>query len=231
MKIIGQPENYSEILQRVFWCSVGTGFLCTLILATASPAVKALIESIEGEADIGPVKGVAVLYVLIPFGAGFIARIIKLHNKVSDLLRIRLTFDTKYLLFPLCRDSGVTLSDDLKKKIRNAREDAMNQTFYEYASFIDPKIHKQLVRTAADNWGWFWVLIESSFLLSLTTVILMWWSKWSYVKRFFLWFILFELIMIIYYWFACIRSAKPQVDAILNDTSRKDSIAGYFNSL
>ena len=33
MKIIGQPADYSEILQRIFWFSIATGLFSTAMLA------------------------------------------------------------------------------------------------------------------------------------------------------------------------------------------------------
>lgn len=40
--------------------------------------------------------------------------------------------------------------------------------FYAFASLPESKIAPQLVRTALDNLGWFWVLVEALVLLLLT---------------------------------------------------------------
>jgi len=230
MKIFGQSADYSEILQRVFWFSIGSGFVCTVILAKASPAVHSLIESISTNADLGPIKSVKVLYVMIPGAIAVVSRMIRLHDRISDFFKIRFTFDIKFFLYPLCQGAGVPLTDDLKAKIRKTRNDSMFQTVYKYAGFRNPVIDEQLVRTAADNWGWFWVLVESSFLFIVTAGIMVFLSKWNFVL-FCLGVFLIEMILLIVQWFACKRSARRQVVEILKDHKRKTDIAMHFESL
>lgn len=230
MNIVGQPEDYSEILQRIFYTSVATGFVCTVLLASASPEVRSLIDSISTEADIGPIKKVRVLYAVIPLLIGLLSRMLKLHDKISNVFRIRYLFDTHCLLFPLARGAGPTLTKDLRKKIRQDRENSMSTAFYAFAGFKKPIIDEQLVRTAADNWGWFWALIESSFLITVTAVVLTYIQKWDYV----FWCLialLVESVLMLIFCLACQRSGRRQVGAILADASRKKTIAKYFRSL
>jgi hypothetical protein len=230
MKIIGQPADYSEILQRIFWFSIATGLFSTAMLAKTSPAVQTFLDSIATEADLGPIKSIKVLYLLIPSAIAVVSRMIKLHDRISDLFRIRLIFDLRFFLYPLCHGAGVPLTAAQKATVRKTRNDSMYQTVYKYAGLKNPDIDNQLVRTAADNWGWFWVLVESSFLLLVTVVIFACMQKWNYVTGFLL-VVLVEMILLLIQWFACIRSAKPQVNAILNDPKRKSAIQQYFNSL
>ena len=122
------------------------------------------------------------------------------------------------------------MTDSRKADIRESRVHSMYQTVYKYAGFKNPDIDEQLVRTAADHWGWFRVLVESSFLLIVSTVILVCLQKWTYVGGF-LAVILVEMVLMFVQGRACIRIAKPQVDAILSDPNRRNAIQGYFNSL
>lgn len=227
MKIIGQPESYSEILQRIFFFSVATGICCSIILAKASPAFKAFMDSIPNEAEIPFIKGLKASYVLIPLVISFISIRLRLHDKISDLLCIRFLFDTKHILYPLAELSGHDLTSEIKSAINKKRESAMYAVFYPYAGFADPKIDKQLVRTALDNWGWFWVDVETILLCVLTMIILICLGNCLYIKLFAV--ILFVLlIFILYQWFACKSSAKRQVTAILDDPLRKSAIYNYF---
>lgn len=181
MKIFGQPESYSDILQRVFYMTVATGVICTFLLVNASPTFQKFMDSISTEADIGPVKNLKILYVLLPLLLGIFSRMIRMHDRISDLLRIRHIFDTRYLLFPLAQGTDIPLTNNLKKKIIKDRVNLMDKVFYPFARFRNPIIEEQLVRTAADNWGWFWVFIESSVLIILTMVILALIQQWNYV--------------------------------------------------
>jgi hypothetical protein len=227
MKIIAQPENYSDMLERVFATTVVTGIVCTLIVASASPDAKALLDSVKTEAEIGPVRGLKALYVLVPIAIGVISRIIRLHDKISNLLRIRSRFDTRYILFPIAQLSGHKLDKSMKQRIRSVREAAMYKVFYPYAGFESPKIDKQLVRTALDNWGWFWVSVESGFLFIITAIIV---KAMGGNGQFWICLdvsLVIALLLLIT-WFACRRSADRQVRAIVDDSQRKLDIQTYF---
>ena len=230
MKILGQPESYSDILQRVFYTTFFSGLICTVILAQASPAVKAFLDSVSTEAKLNfliSVNGLKILYAFIPLLIGLILLMLRIHDKISDILRIRYLFDTRYILFPLAQLSGHNLTKELSKSIRKNRVMDMDAVFYPYASFINPKIETQLVRTAADNWGWFWVTLESSFVFSVTTILLKIWFKSTYVQLFLI-VILVQMCFLLYQFFECRKSAKRQVNAILSDKSRRTDIHVYF---
>ena len=89
MMIFGQPESYSDMLQRIFYFSVATGLLCTVLLTFGSPHFRAFLDSFDVQADIGPISGLKALYVLIPLAVAVLSRVLKLHDRVSTLLRIR----------------------------------------------------------------------------------------------------------------------------------------------
>lgn len=223
MKIVGQPTSYSEILQRIFYLSTVSGIICTIILSNTSPEIRTFLDSFETEVDLGPLKSVKVLYVFIPLVIGLFSRMLKLHDRISDILGIRHRFDNQHILFPLSEKVGIDLTNDYKAKIRKNRNDLMSSIFYKYASFENPTIDLQLVRTAADNWGWFWVLLESSFLFFITAII----TKCTELSKYGLWctiVVFIELILIFYFWNECKKSASRQIQAILNDEDRKSDI-------
>jgi hypothetical protein len=230
MKIIGQPADYSEMLQRVFWFSAMTGIICTFLLAQNSPAIQEFLDSVSTQVDFGPLKSIKILYILVPAAIALLSRIIKLHDRISNVFRIRFTFDTKFFLFPLCEGANVVLTSDKKRAIKKSREESMYATVYKYAGFKNPVIDCQLVRTAADNWGWFWVFVESSFLVGLTAAFFTFRTQWGYTEGL-LWVLLVECVLLWIQWRACIRSARPQVKAILDDQQRFHEIRNYFNNL
>ncbi len=125
MKIIGQPESYSDILERVFATTLASGLLCAALLAHASPALRDFLESLSTKADIGPLKGVKALYVVIPLALALISRVIRLHDRISDALRLRFRFDTEHILFRLAKGTGLTLTESVKGRIRAERIPAM----------------------------------------------------------------------------------------------------------
>lgn len=172
MSLIGQPESYSEMLKRIFAATLTTGIACTFFLGTVSPAVKTFLESWSAETSIGILDGVKAFYVVVPLVVAIGARVFLLHDRISDLFRIRKRFDLANILMPLAEGVGFPTSGASWNKIQNQRDLAMSRTFYKYASFRDPKIDVQLVRTAADRWAWFWCMVEPQFVLIITGIIL-----------------------------------------------------------
>ncbi len=230
MKVIAQPESYSDMLERVFHTTFFSGFVCTLILASASPAVKKVLDSIQRETEIGPIKGLKTLYVLVPIGIALISRIVRLHDKISDVFHIRVRFDTQYILFPMAELSGFELEPAMKRRIHSLRESVMYKVFYPYAGFAAPEIDKQLVRTALDNWGWFWVGVESGLLFAVTAIIV---KIVGGPTQFYICLLVLLVIglLLAIQWHACRRSAKRQVEAIIEDSQRKTDIHAYFDKI
>jgi len=230
VKMVGQPKDYSDILKRVFCGSLVSGIACTFLLAQASPSVKKLLNSVSSEGDIGFVKNIGVLYVLIPGVVVVISRIIKLHDRISDLFRIRHRFDTKYILFRIAIGVGVTLTENVQKSIKKNRVQSMYTVFYPYAGFKNPLIDDQLVRTGADHWGWFWLLVESSFLFLVTGMILVFVGEWSDVG-FCLIIVFVEMGLMVFLWLSCRRCAKREVEEILKNRKWKNEIGRHFEEI
>jgi len=168
--------------------------------------------------------------VLIPLLLALFSRVMKLHDRISDVFRIRHTFDTKFILYPLAEGSGITLTDALKTKIAKNRNKMMYAVFYPYASFRDPKIDRQLVQTSADHWGWYWVFLESAFMFAVTTAILGVIGGYRQALLCMI-IIVIELTFLWFLRFACRRNARPQVDTILADQNRYNAISAEFQRL
>jgi hypothetical protein len=230
MKIIGQPESYSDMLERIFSTTLISGILCTLLLAQASPAFHALIQSVSTQADLGPIKNLKAFYILIPLGVAFIARVILLHDKISDMLRLRHRFDTRYILFPMAERVGFKLTAKFKKRLEPEREPAMYAVFYPFAGFKDPAIDAQLVRTALDRWGWFWAALEAAFLLFVTLLVLASIRQWYHLLLIGIGILLLVAFMK-YQWSVCCEGARQQIEAILQDPSRMERVRSYFAKL
>lgn len=227
MRIFGQPESYSDMLERIFIFTLGIGFICVFWLSASSPAVKDILDSISMETEIGIVKGVKALYVLIPLIIAIFSRVIRLHDKISDLFSIRHSFDTKYILIPLAQQVGSNIESDVIKK---NRIEMMYKVFYPYAGFKDPSIDAQLIRSALDNWGWYWVELEAICLFLLTMIIFLIMEK---ITQSFVSFIigLFLIALSFYQYKVCISSAKAELNAILDDDKRKKEILDCFSVL
>jgi hypothetical protein len=230
MSIWGQPETYSDILQRTFWCTFFFGLCCTALLAYASPEVKVLLHAIDLESELGPVKGLKLLYVIVPGCLAVASRVIKLHDRISDLLGLRRTVDVQWILLPLARGVTTDVDDARVLSIRLQRRKAMYEVFYPYVSLPDARIDRQLVRTALDNFGWLWVIVEAMTILALSTLSLIGMGAMRVALA---GFALLAVLLLVAWgqWLTCRRSTSDEVAAILADDARKGSIRRYFLSI
>lgn len=230
MSLIGQPESYSDMLKRIFAATLVTGIICTFAVAAVSPAVCAFLESWDAEAGIGILKGVKALYVLIPLLVAVLTRIFLVHDKISDLLGLRRRFDLENILKPLAEGVGLSTTDTTWRRVQNSRNVAMTRTFYRYASFRDPRIDVQLVRTAADRWAWFWCTIEPQVVLLITGIIFAVLGAWVGVVVVLVAMAVLSLIALVL-WHQLKRDAEPQVAEILNSKKWKWEIQDTLKAL
>lgn len=228
--MIGQPENYSDVLRRVFWITLIIGIGCSIALADASPEFKKFFDQLPYEAELGSMKGLKLLYVVIPAVVALLSRIVKLHDRVSDMFGLRAFIDSEWILLPLARRSGAVLDDARERTIRIRRKELMYKVFYPYVSLPASAIDKQLVRSALDNYGWFWSVLEALVLVvpTMSVLCVMSWSGWCLLA------LVISIVLMCLAWMqweACKRSTVAEVDAILDDVSRQSQIAAYFAHL
>jgi hypothetical protein len=230
MSLIGQPESYSDMLKRIFAATVTVGVLCTFALAAVSPAVRTFLESWNAETSIGILDSVKALYVLIPLLLAILARVFLLHDKISDLLRIRRRFDLENILRPLAEGIGFPTAGPKWEQIEGDRDLAMRRTFYRYASLKDPKIDVQLVRTAGDRWAWFWCTVEPLIILLMAGSIFAVLGAW-----FQLFVVLAAMAVLILtgflLWPQLRTGARNQVGEILNNENWKGEMRSALDDL
>lgn len=225
MNLIGQPESYNDVLSRIFVATLICSFVCTGVLAINSPSFTALLEAWGVEAEFAGLTNIKALYVFVPLAAAAVSRIFRIHDKISDAFGIRRDFDVEYILIPLAEGTGVSTIN--RSDFISSRKQLMAQTFYRYASFYNPKIDVQLVRSAADLWAWYWCLLEPIFIVSITGIMLMflgsWWAVyWCAVAIFTMW------------WLATLTEplrqnrARMQVLEILRDPGKRAEISSAF---
>ncbi|MGD9850425.1 MAG: toll/interleukin-1 receptor domain-containing protein [Nitrospirales bacterium] len=229
MKVIGQPENYSEMLERIFIMTLVVGFCCTVFLGIGSPDVKRVLDSIGTEAELGPIKGLKLLYVAIPLFIALISRAIKLHDRVSDILRLRYIIDTRWILIPLANGVGLELNETHQMLIKSKRKEAMYSVFYPYVSLPDAKIDRQLVRSALDNLGWFWSLLEAIVVVIAASALSYFLEAWS--TGYMLAFAGILTCLTPFSWFACKGRTTEEVRAILLVQNFSNEIRNYFEGL
>lgn len=230
MSWIGQPESYSDVLKRIFAATLTVGVLCTFAVAAVSPDVRTFLESWNAQTSIGIFDSVKALYVVIPLFVAILARVFLLHDRVSDLLGIRRRFDLQNILRPLAEGVGLPTVGEKWERIEADRDLAMTRTFYRYASFKDPKIDVQLVRTAADRWAWFWCCVEPVIILLIAGSIFVVLRAWLPFFAILVGVAVLALVSLSL-WPQLRRGAQNQVAEILNNEEWKAEVRSALGAL
>lgn len=228
-------NNYPEMLLKLGWSAGLVSFGCLLVLRRYVSPIAEFSSYIDGIvpkeiAELvhipGSVFGVAILAIII----AVVAYAIKLHDRLSDLLRLRAEFDVHYILYPLAIASGATLSSAQFSKIRQQRNSLMGAAFYQYASSTKPTIDTHTITQALTNWSWFWACLEAMTLLLISASVLAVYDAWKPAVT--LCFI--SVLLMLAMRFFRLQSAgyaESQAEQILRDEDRRSAVAALFNAL
>ncbi len=216
------------MLNRIFLFTVISSAIAVWLLRAHFPILDQHLKHLDVKVNLGIVKEVNLSYLIPAILVAVLARIVKLHDRISDLLRIRARFDVRRILVPLAHGIGLKAEKRELSKIWENRRVLMRKAFYPYASSTDPKIDKHLIYQALDYWSWYWVLVESLVVWIATAVALLFAKEFVLSLSIFGGCVLVFAVMHPIIWCQCIRYAQDEVDAILADNSRKDEVKKAF---
>jgi hypothetical protein len=175
----------------------------------------------------------------IPFGTilpafvvAALSRIFKLHDRLSDMLRIRQRFDVSEILFPMAIASGASLSGEQIRAIKKNREAMMYKVFYKYASSTKGKavIDSHYITMALDQWSWYWIVLEQTFLACVLASTFWIAGRYSLAATF-LAVALVAIAVLQGIRSLCSDYALQQVEQILGASQRKLEVAEAFRAL
>ncbi|MBA6390007.1 hypothetical protein H4J38_04335 [Colwellia sp. BRX10-3] len=221
-------DNYGAMLNKL----ASINFIVLLILlhfiSTQSEVVQKFLDGYSWEVTVVSLK-IPIGYFLPCFVAALFGRIIKLHDRISDLFRIRPWYDWIYILEPMLKEVG---SKQSKKVILNNRGSIMLKVFYKYASSKDPNsvVDKHLIELVMDQLSWYWIVLESSLSIFIATIILLYLKCFDHVHVVF--YIGLGLIV-----FAktiqngCSKYTKREVSKILEYPPRRKEIKDEFDAI
>ncbi|WP_286300114.1 hypothetical protein [Aminobacter sp. SS-2016] len=228
-------SNYREMLTKLAWYTFGVAIVCIFTLSHFAPPIKKLIALIENlfpreAAEVLPFPASLLGVFTLAIGVGLIAHAIRLHDRLSDLFRIRKEFDVHYILYPLALASGATLSITRLHEVKQQRKRLMGSTFYAYVSSTKPEIDSHTVIQALTNWSWYWVCLEATTLLTLTALVLAIYGAWLASTC----LLLGCTMLLLFMRFFRLQSADyaaTEVEQVLRDDTRRAAVAAEFNAL
>lgn len=224
-------KSYSEMLTKVATWTFFVSLAVTVVLRVRWPLIDAGLGTLSPQI---PVAGVELpLGTLAPaFVMALISRVVKLHDRLSDLLGIRRRFDRQEILLPLAAMSGAILTPTQVERIDAARNNLMGQIFYAYAS-SDPsksKIDPHYVTMALDQWSWYWILLEALFVIGCGGAVLFLVGD-HLVGGAAAWLVVVGLGTLQLIRSSCRGYAADEIREILKVPGARATIQGVFNAL
>ncbi|MDH2337020.1 hypothetical protein [Clostridium perfringens] len=228
--IFNVSKSYDDMLNKIGMCTwgflVGGWYLILLSFPEFNNLVNDLINSFFEISSPIKIFGFTLpITFVIPTFIALIFRIIKLHDKVSNIFKIRLKYDLEYIILPLAEGVGVSIISF--NKIKENRSELMNNIFYRYASYASPKIDSHLINMALDTLCWYWIVLEGVVVTIITLSLCLFSNKLGIIR-----FLIIVLIFLIFSYNglkkSCIRKTKSEIKAILEDNERKKYIKELF---
>lgn len=217
------------MLIKIFIFTFFGTVIYTYFLALGSSEISNYFDKFTVKIDVLGL-GIPIAYVVPALVIALTARIIKLHDKISDLFRIRESFDIQEILNPLAGGVEYPVSLRTIEYFNNNRDDLMSSTFYRYASSKKPQIDSHLIEMALDKWSWFWVLIELISVGAIALIVLLFLgahqvASWL-ATALFAGTLLASFVNRI-----CAKVAHAEVQAILSNPQWHSEVKTTFNAL
>jgi len=230
--IFSTVGDYPKMLNKIALCTLIVSIAAIWFLRTQFPAFDSHLKPLNLPISVGAGINVPLATFALALMFAFIARVIKLHDRLSDVFGIRQRFDVSEILFPLALGAGASITTDQIRSLKKQRESLMYKSFYAYASSTPGKavIDSHYITMALDQWCWYWVVLETTFIVFVLAITFL------VAKHFETAAILLLLILTFIGVLQVIRKlcsdyALQEVEAILTDVQRKLAISGVFSAL
>jgi hypothetical protein len=232
----GRTATYDEMLTRIAIGTIVSSFVAIEWLRWHIGTLDGILATVDKWPAIGPLKD----YDKLPFGTilpaiviGVLCRIIKLHDRLSDVFAIRKRFDISEILIPICGHCDKKMTSDRLDALSRDRHKWVRLLFYEYASSFKDKaiIDENLIRQALDWWTWAWVALESSAIFLVACIIAYWSTQYKTAFQMLTvancLFITSSLLRT----YGCRSTARAEVNAIMDNEKAASEIRKKLNAL
>jgi hypothetical protein len=221
-------NTYGAMLNKLATANFIVGFIAFYFVTTQSSVLNEIAVRFSLDISIYGIK-IPAGFLIPPLGLAIFFRIIKLHDRISDIFRLRAFYDWEYVLKPIRNAVG---SDLDKKTVLLNRGCLMSKAFYKYASCRsdNPVVDKHLIEMVLDQLTWYWMIIESSFIVFCVFGILLYLEAFDhalFVLNVGLGLVIFSKSV----QKSCSKYTDQEVEAILDYAPRKREIKEQFDAL
>lgn len=170
-----QIKDYSGMLKIIAIGSSVILFSCLVFLKYQTNLLDEIIEDFPSiSVELVGVE-LSSTYILPSLIWIFISISLKVHDRLSNLFKIRHRFDYNHVLLKFVEKLNIPLNDVKKSNLSKNRKDLMYKIFYKYADSSKPEsddnISPHLIHKALNNWTYFWVLLEGQIFIIATIIV------------------------------------------------------------
>lgn len=166
--------SYQDMVSKIaYWTTLYT-IMCLIIYAWLVNPDTILNTGINIE--LFSEISISLQMFAIALLAGGLFRVLKMHDRISDLFKIRRKFDIVYIINKLsakCRGRELNAKEINILKDYRIRRRVMHDIFYQYASG-NPKetvIDYHYVELALNQWCDYWIMVEASIIFIIFSII------------------------------------------------------------
>ncbi|RTE66125.1 hypothetical protein EH243_08370 [Amphritea opalescens] len=221
-------NTYGAMLNKLATANFFVWLIVFYFITTQSISLNEIASRFTLDVSISGFK-IPVGFLVPPLVLAVLFRIIKLHDRISDIFGLRAFYDWEYVLKPI-KDAVESNLD--KKTVMSNRGRLMSKVFYKYASSRDdnPIVDKHLIEMVLDQLTWYWMIIESSFIVFCVFCILLYLEAFEHalvVFYFGLGLVVFSKVL----QGSCSKYTIQEVEVILDSAPRKREIKEQFDAL
>jgi hypothetical protein len=226
--MFGTPEQYPKALNIIALSTFVVLGVSSFIFLRYEPAMAR-----------GPMFELPIIKLQMPFiwvggimVVSILFRIVKLHDRISDLLSIREKYDVNEIISPIF--SNVMPQSKLPERdaLILHRRTLMKRIFYRYAPGPPGKnaISDHLVAMAWESLCLYWIVTEAAFVLAVFTICS---ALLALTNASLIFLALFSVSFSLCFVAIaqCKKQTKEEIEAILDNDDRKHEIRSVFNEI
>jgi hypothetical protein len=238
LPVVLTPTTYAELLKKLAACLFYQTWAVTFLLRNI-PSIDGAFHAVENYGRLGIALTTVPAYDKLNLAGAAIALLaagfsyaVQLHDRVSDLFKIRHRFDRANIFLPLAVLVGAKFSAMQLNAVDANRVTLMHRVFYKFASSRadKPLVDRHDIEHALDAWSWFWILLEGMVLLIASAVIAIFFETPFLGSGFAAVFILYWILSVLQY-SRLERYVRPQVETIAGNKDAAQEVRETFCAL
>lgn len=233
LELFSTVSNYPSMLNKIATYVFMISLSLLALIRNRIPAIEQFLAQYNYEIPINEYWQVPIGTIFPALIIALLSRILKLHDRISDLFGIRQRFDVQNILFPLALAVSPNLFLTQIKLLNERRTELMARVFYKYVSATPGKavIDSHYITLALDQWSWYWIVLEGLTLTFFTSLILLFSGDATLSAILLIIVLIAGVTLLPWITKLCARYALDEIEHIIADQDRKNEIEKVFRAL